>query len=177
MRKNTVNYLVDLVGLLAMLGMVFTGAVMRFILPPGSGGRGHGQGLTLWGLGRHDWGDIHYILAWVLAATVLVHVVLHWNWVVETTRQIVRPSASDSRRPGPWKRGLYGAGFLAIIVALMAVLLWYAASQRVATNGDEDEIRGGFRFRGGRSMRQSDLPPSLESRSRAAVWMRSCCDV
>ena len=63
MRRNTLNFIVDLVSLLVMLGMIATGVVMRFLLPPGTGGR-HGDGpvKSLCGLGRHDWGDVHFWL-------------------------------------------------------------------------------------------------------------------
>lgn len=36
MRKNALNYLVNLLALLAMPGLVFTGLLIRYILPPGS---------------------------------------------------------------------------------------------------------------------------------------------
>jgi len=37
--------------------------------------------LTLWGLGRHDWGEIHLWLATVMIVLVVVHIWLHWGWV------------------------------------------------------------------------------------------------
>ncbi len=70
---------------------------MKWVLPPGpgGGGRGYGYGFRggrgpgpggdqvrqLLGLGRHDWGDIHFILALVFVGLILVHMVLHWTWI------------------------------------------------------------------------------------------------
>ena len=36
----------------------------------------------LWGLTRHEWGNIHYWLAIGLMATLSLHLVQHWQWIV-----------------------------------------------------------------------------------------------
>ena len=78
MQRQLLNFFVDLVALLAMLGMVATGLMIRYLLPPGSRG---GHGLTLWSLDRHEWGDIHFWLAVALLTLLVLHVALHWEWV------------------------------------------------------------------------------------------------
>ncbi|MHC4142953.1 MAG: DUF4405 domain-containing protein [Planctomycetota bacterium] len=96
MRKNTVNFLVDLATLLAILAMTGTGLILKYSLPPGSGGRG----LVLWGLGRHDWGGIHFWIAVGLGLLLVVHLVLHWPWVVATFRRLT--SGTGARVAPPW---------------------------------------------------------------------------
>ena len=54
MRKDTLDFLVDRTTPVDMLLTVATGLVIRFALPPGSGGRRGGMGLSLWGLGRRN---------------------------------------------------------------------------------------------------------------------------
>ena len=89
MKKPTINFIVDCIGLVAFLGQVVTGYIIRYILPPGSGGRGRalhgGQGeehiKTLLSLGRHDWGDIHFYLAITFVIFALLHIYLHWTWI------------------------------------------------------------------------------------------------
>ena len=49
---------------------------MRFILPPGSGG------LVIFNLTRHQWGDVHFVLASVFALLMIVHIMLHWSWII-----------------------------------------------------------------------------------------------
>ena len=44
MRRNKLNFLIDALALLAMLGMIATGLVIRYVLPAGSGGHGRGGG-------------------------------------------------------------------------------------------------------------------------------------
>lgn len=75
MRRTTINFVVDLVAFVVMLGMIATGLVVRFALPPGTGGR-----WVIWGMGRHDWGGLHYYLALGLLALLLLHLALHWAW-------------------------------------------------------------------------------------------------
>ncbi|MGO0123065.1 DUF4405 domain-containing protein [Desulfothermobacter acidiphilus] len=55
---------------------------------PGFGGRHWGQEQVFLSLTRHTWTDIHRYLALVLIALVLVHIYLHWSWIVAMTRQL-----------------------------------------------------------------------------------------
>jgi hypothetical protein len=70
-------------------------------------GRGEGGGrLTLLGMGRHDWGELHAWVGYVMAGLVVVHLALHWRW-------LTRIAATKK----PWKlaaglaTGLAVAGF------------------------------------------------------------------
>ena len=37
MKRNTLNFLIDLVSAIVLLGITATGLIVRFVLPPGSG--------------------------------------------------------------------------------------------------------------------------------------------
>jgi len=145
MKKNTLNFLVDLVTLLIMLGMVATGLVIRFVLPPGSGGRhaapesGPGRQLTLWDMGRHDWGNIHFWLAVALAVLATIHVALHWSWICNTIRRLLIPgyASQDSSKI----RNIYGFGFLAVLAALLAGFGWLAFSNVETIQGSAGHFR------------------------------------
>ena len=88
-RRITVNFIIDLAAFLDLLGLIFTGFVIKYVLPPGSGGRGQelhgGQGAghikSLWSMTRHEWGDVHFYLSVVFIALMLVHLALHWTWI------------------------------------------------------------------------------------------------
>jgi len=83
------NFLIDLVSFLVLLCLGFSGYIMRFVLPPGSGGlgrgfrggRGTGEIRDFLSLTRHQWGSIHFYLAAVFLLLMLVHIVLHWAWI------------------------------------------------------------------------------------------------
>jgi hypothetical protein len=105
MRRTTLNFTLDLLGFVDLLLLAATGAILKWVLPPGSGGgQGHGfrggrgpveEVRTLLGLGRHDWGAVHFILALLFLALMLVHLCLHWTWIKSCTRSILFPSRRD----------------------------------------------------------------------------------
>jgi hypothetical protein len=89
LKRGTVNFIVDLVGFVDLLGLALTGYIMRYILPPGSGGRGFRGGRggaaeqirELWDMSRHEWGTIHFYLAILFVFLMVVHIILHWDWI------------------------------------------------------------------------------------------------
>jgi hypothetical protein len=104
MRRTTLNFMVDLIGFVDLLLLAATGAILKWVLPPGSGG-GHGDGFRrgrdpgeikeLLGLGRHDWGDIHFVLSLLFLLVILVHLILHWTWIKACGKSILaRPRAT-----------------------------------------------------------------------------------
>jgi hypothetical protein len=108
MRRTTVNFIVDAIAFVDLLCLAATGVILKFVLPPGSGG-GHGYGYRggrgpaeikeLLGLGRHDWGDVHFILSLVFIALMLLHLFLHWRWIVTCAASIFSPSRSAPCEP------------------------------------------------------------------------------
>jgi hypothetical protein len=71
-RRTTLDFLVDSVAFVNLLLLATAGVILRWVLPPGSGGgQGHGfrggrgpvESKEVFGLGRHDWADIHFVLA------------------------------------------------------------------------------------------------------------------
>lgn len=77
MNRTIVNLIVDVAAFTAMLFLAATGMLMRFVLPPGSG---HFK--ALWGMDRHEWGDVHFWIAVTLLSILVVHLFLHWRWIV-----------------------------------------------------------------------------------------------
>lgn len=57
--------------------LLSTGLILAFRLLPG---RDH-RGTTLWGMDRHEWGDIHTGLAYFLVALIALHLLIHWRWL------------------------------------------------------------------------------------------------
>ncbi len=108
MKRTTVNYIVDTVAFLDLVLMIATGVILRWVLPPGSGG-GHGRGFRggrgpddvrqLLGLGRHDWGDVHFVLSLLFISLMLIHLILHWSWIKTCTASFFRPPESEACGP------------------------------------------------------------------------------
>ncbi|MHC4111850.1 MAG: DUF4405 domain-containing protein [Planctomycetota bacterium] len=88
-KRGTLNFVVVLVSFINLVFLALIGLIMKYVLPPGSGGRGHGfrgglepgQVKELWSMTRHEWGDIHFYFALFFLALMTLHIVLHWNWI------------------------------------------------------------------------------------------------
>jgi len=88
-KRTTLNFIVDLVSFVNLLALAFTGFIMKYILPPGTGGRGRRlhEGLgqehikDFLSMTRHQWGDIHFYLALLFLILIVVHIILHFKWI------------------------------------------------------------------------------------------------
>ena len=96
MRRTTRNYIIDAVFGLLMLFQVITGFVLWFILPSGGyryrGGAGvEGESSTFL-FARHTWLDIHEWVAVALLVMFVLHIVIHWQWIVGMTKSYFKQS-------------------------------------------------------------------------------------
>jgi hypothetical protein len=88
--KAKLNYLLDVV-----IGLAFalSGATGIAFLLMGSGGYQGGRNpdfkTALLGLSRGTWDDLHTWTSLVMIAGVLVHLVLHWRWIVCVTKKML----------------------------------------------------------------------------------------
>jgi len=76
--KNPLMRATNFLLYLSFCGLAGTGALLTWRLVPGSRG---GRGLSVLGMGRHDWGDIHFWLGAVFIATTVAHLLLNWQWL------------------------------------------------------------------------------------------------
>jgi hypothetical protein len=122
MKRGQLNALIDAVALVGFMGLTSTGLVLRFQLPPGSGGvAGHGFGRgsigrpleTLWGLTRHEWGDCHYWIALGLLTVLSLHLFLHWKWIIGVVRG--KPNDASGAR---LTIGVFALAVVTLVVAL-----------------------------------------------------------
>ena len=90
MSRSTVNFILALVSVLNLSGLIFTGFIMKYMLPPGTGGLGRilhggtGRGVLykeLWSMTRHEWGSIHFYLAVMFVVLMIIHIILHLTWI------------------------------------------------------------------------------------------------
>jgi hypothetical protein len=106
MSRTALNAIVDAVAYAGIVVLAATGLMLRWQMPPGSGGL-HGMGsgagagsrsvTVVWGLSRHEWGSIHYWIALVLMGVLAVHLVLHWKWIVCVLRGKPHSDVSGGR--------------------------------------------------------------------------------
>ena len=79
---------------------------------------------TLWGLGRHDYGNIHFKLALTMILLMLLHIILHWSWVCATIGNMLNLKVGRSGRDN-----LYGIILLMLIIILTAGSLCWLKTQ------------------------------------------------
>lgn len=126
MKRTNVNFLVDALALVALVLLAATGAVVRYVLPVGSG-----HGSALWGLDRHDWGHVHFWVAIAFCVGMVLHLALHWGWITCVVRW-------DSR-------GRSRGRAVLVLIAVVALLVLAAAP----FFGTVEDIEEGA-WRGGR---------------------------
>jgi len=88
MNKARLNYWVDVATGLAFVMSAVSGIV--FLLPSSLA---DGQ-LQILGVSYQAWNQLHTWSSLVMVAGALIHVALHWQWVVSMTKKTLRPAAS-----------------------------------------------------------------------------------
>lgn len=97
--KNYINYVMDFTLLLSGAFTIASSYIVWFVLPRGMGLHGSpycwshsGQGdfgnwVTVLGWPRYIWIEIHNWAAVALLAIILLHIIFHWSWIIETTKR------------------------------------------------------------------------------------------
>ena len=91
MQKARLNFIVDAMAFAAFVFLTATGILIHWVLPPGSG-----RFSALWGMDRHEWGEIHFWIAVILMASLGLHLFLHWRSIVSIVKG--RPHAESGIR-------------------------------------------------------------------------------
>ncbi len=107
-----VNFWLDATILVALLLLIWESATLQFILPaPTLAG-----GWTLFGLTYDQCRDIQFATLCVFSFGILIHLMLHWNWVCSViATQILR----DSERPDEGMQTIYGVATLIVLLHLI----------------------------------------------------------
>lgn len=69
-----------------MLVETITGFVLWLIIPRGGGKRGLTEESFIWS--RDTWIDLHDWFAVALLAVLVIHLILHWKWIVYMTKKV-----------------------------------------------------------------------------------------
>jgi len=92
MKKSKINLIIDALLLLCMAAIAGIGLLMRNVLVPGYVRweiYGSNVELYFWGLDRHQWGTIHFVIALVFLALLILHIVLHWSMILGIYRKLI----------------------------------------------------------------------------------------
>ncbi len=90
--KAKINFIIDAIMFILMGLLAGIGLLIKYVLLSGEERwikYGHNVDITFWGLDRHEWGQIHLIVAILLVAFLVLHIVLHWNTIVCLYKRII----------------------------------------------------------------------------------------
>lgn len=87
MKKVHINYILDAVIALAFL-ISAAGGLAFLVMGEGGyqGGRNAAFKTAFLGIPRDAWSDLHTLSSLVMIAGIVVHLVLHWKWIMYVTR-------------------------------------------------------------------------------------------
>lgn len=136
-KKTHWNAIIDALLVSVMLIVMWIGVLLGFFIGRGAVPQAEKY---LWGLHRHDWGDIHLYFSLALVALVVLHFILHMSWVRCMSRQCLR---------------LHWIVTLFVLILLAAAFLWAAVAFKRSHPGDYEQEEHG-RSPGGRRGRQSE---------------------
>jgi hypothetical protein len=151
MKKPSLNLIVDMAAFAGFVFLTTTGVLMRYVLPPGSG-----RFVRVFGLDRHDWGDIHYWVAVVFFAILALHLVLHWKWIVS----VVRGRKAEGSHG--WRVSLAIVGLLALMAIATAPVVAPVEQTGAPGRGHMAEVEEDAMIRGSQTLREvaelADMP-------------------
>jgi len=85
--KSVLNYFIDLVLTITFIITGITGLVIFFFIPSGVQ---QGRFQVFLGIQKQVWTAWHNWSGIVMILAVLLHLVLHWNWMIRMTKKILR---------------------------------------------------------------------------------------
>lgn len=92
MTRSKLNLVIDALLLLCIAAIAGIGLLIKYVLVPGYQRweiYGRNVSLFLWGLDRHQWGTIHFIIGLVFLALLVLHIILHWPMIVGIYRRLI----------------------------------------------------------------------------------------
>ncbi|MHC4348557.1 MAG: DUF4405 domain-containing protein [Planctomycetota bacterium] len=141
MKRATLYFAVDIIAFVLFVALTVTGVLVRYVLPPGSG-----RHSTLWGMDRHEWGDLHFWMAMALMAALALHLFFHWRFVVSVIRG--RPREGSGARVGLALLGIAALAGLAASPFFTSVERSGETGHRLRSTDEAGETGTGFHING-----------------------------
>lgn len=91
MKKANLNFLIDGIMFLLMGLLTGIGFLIKYVLLHGEDRwikYGRNVDMSYLGFDRHEWGEIHLIVALLLIAFLLLHIILHWKLTVSLFKNL-----------------------------------------------------------------------------------------
>lgn len=122
MSRNTINFILDSVLLVAFLALLWTSIVLHSLFPAGT----LAAGWTIWGMGFDKWCEIQFISLLVFSVCVGLHLILHWPWVCGFIAARLSKILGRHVTTNESTRTVYGVTTMIAILSVLGVLLLLA---------------------------------------------------
>lgn len=93
MKRPILNFALNTTMTVCMSAIIGMGFLIKYTLIPGQERwvkYGSNVELYFWGLDRHEWGTLHLLLALVLIALLVVHIILHWKVITTVYKKLIK---------------------------------------------------------------------------------------
>jgi hypothetical protein len=110
---SAINFWLDAILLMVLLVLGWVSATLQFVFPAPT----MADGWTLWGLTFDQWRDIQFTTVCLFGFGILVHVMLHWNWVCSV---IANQILHTRNRPDEGMQTIYGVATLIVLLHIIA---------------------------------------------------------
>jgi fucose 4-O-acetylase-like acetyltransferase len=128
--KTKTNFWLDIVIFTAFLATAITGLLLWLVIP---GGRGSGN-LIFLGLTRHTWVDLHNWAGLAMLIGAVVHLILHWKWLICVAERFFKKLARQARLNFSLDSLLFVAFFLVSLSGLVSWLILPSGGYRGGRN-------------------------------------------
>ena len=116
--KARINFWLDVVLAIVFIAVATITSVLNFVFPVPT----TAAGWSLWGLDYNDYARWQFLLLCLLGAGIVLHVMLHWNWVCG---MLTRGNSTSTLRTDNGTQTLLGVIVLAVALHVigLAVLI------------------------------------------------------
>ena len=118
-----VNFVLDATLLAMFVTLSINAMIVRFVFPRATAA----HGWSVWGFALDDWLDGQIGLLGVFALLVLVHVMLHWNWICGVVTSRLARRWPNIGRADDGVKTIYGVGLLIALLAIVGLCVGAAA--------------------------------------------------
>lgn len=116
MSRTIINFWLDALLLVLFLTLCEVSAIVRFVFPSAP----EASGGTLWGGDYFAWREFQFGVLCAMAVAVLLHLMLHWNWICTVFARNVAGRKPDYDEG---IRTLYGVALLILTLTALGGLL------------------------------------------------------